>query len=157
MMASLSKEIEAYLKMMLEEEAGYLEIKRSFLSETFSCVPSQINYVLSTRFTLDQGYIVESRRGGGGYLRIRAIPLEGKSDLSKLKENLSDEIGLLDLERILGYLHEENMIEKEFMQLFNSLLGESVLSEVLVKKKTSEARSVLLKNLLARLALFSKS
>lgn len=157
MMASLSKEIETYLKMMLEEEAGYLEIKRSFLSETFSCVPSQINYVLSTRFTLDQGYIVESRRGGGGYLRIRAIPLEGKSDLSKLKENLSDEIGLLDLERILGYLHEENMIEKEFMQLFNSLLGESVLSEVLVKKKTSEARSVLLKNLLARLALFSKS
>lgn len=157
MMASLSKEIEAYLKMMLEEEAGYLEIKRSFLSETFSCVPSQINYVLSTRFTLDQGYIVESRRGGGGYLRIRAIPLEGKSDLSKLKENLSDEIGLLDLERILGYLHEENMIELEFMQLFNSLLGESVLSEVLVKKKTSEARSVLLKNLLARLALFSKS
>lgn len=156
-MASLSKEIEAYLKMLLEAEAGYLEIKRSFLSETFSCVPSQINYVLSTRFTLEQGYIVESRRGGGGYLRIRSIPLEDKNDLNTLKDNLNTEIGISELEGILHYLYEEQLIGKEFMQLFLSLLGENVLSEVLSKEKTSEVRALLLKNLLARLAFFNKA
>lgn len=156
-MASLSKEIEAYLKMLLEAEAGYLEIKRSFLSETFSCVPSQINYVLSTRFTLEQGYIVESRRGGGGYLRIRSIPLEDKNDLNTLKDNLNTEIGISELEGILHYLYEEKLIGKEFMQLFLSLLGENVLSEVLSKEKTSEVRALLLKNLLARLTFFNKA
>lgn len=156
-MASLSKEIEQYLKMMLAEEAGFLEIKRSFLSETFSCVPSQINYVLQTRFTLDQGYIVESRRGGGGYLRIRAVPIEDKSTLNAIKENLDEEISPSELEGILSYLYEEGLIGQEFMQIFNGLLGEQVLAELLLKNKTSEMRSLLLKNLLARLSLFSKS
>ena len=64
-MASLSKEIELYLKRRLaEQEAGMLEIQRSLLSEIFECVPSQINYVLATRFSLLDGYLVETRRGG---------------------------------------------------------------------------------------------
>ncbi|MGI6038048.1 MAG: CtsR family transcriptional regulator [Limnochordia bacterium] len=70
-MATLADAIERYLKRMLERAGeGVIEIRRVQLAEEFSCVPSQINYVLETRFTPEKGYIVESRRGGGGYIRI---------------------------------------------------------------------------------------
>ena len=81
-MSSLSKEIEQYLKELLSAaNSGVLEIQRNMLSEYFHCVPSQINYVLSTRFTPAQGYLVESRRGGGGYVRIVSLQLDDDDDL----------------------------------------------------------------------------
>ena len=55
------------------EEQGFAELQRASLAERFSCVPSQINYVISTRFSPEHGYVVESRRGGGGYIRIRRV------------------------------------------------------------------------------------
>ena len=70
-MGTLADEIERYIKKILEaSHDGIVELQRNELALQFSCVPSQINYVLSTRFTTEQGYIVESRRGGGGYVRI---------------------------------------------------------------------------------------
>lgn len=70
-MATLADHIEAYLKQILAGvSGGVLEIHRSDLAARFDCVPSQINYVLATRFTPDRGYVVETRRGGGGYIRI---------------------------------------------------------------------------------------
>ena len=55
------------------DSQGFAELRRSSLAEQFSCVPSQINYVISTRFSPERGYVVESRRGGGGYIRIRRV------------------------------------------------------------------------------------
>ena len=66
----LSDAIEQFIKTMLTQEAPEVELKRNELAEYFNCAPSQINYVLATRFTPDHGYIIESRRGGGGYIRI---------------------------------------------------------------------------------------
>ena len=66
----LSDIIEKMLMQMLEEEGGSLELKRNELAERIGCVPSQINYVITSRFTPERGYIIESRRGGGGYVRI---------------------------------------------------------------------------------------
>ena len=66
----LSDTIEQFIKTMLVEETQEIELKRNELAEYFNCAPSQINYVLSTRFTPDHGYIIESRRGGGGCIRI---------------------------------------------------------------------------------------
>lgn len=68
-MSALSDTIEAFIKSMLEED-DQAQLKRNQLAAEFQCAPSQINYVLSTRFTSQQGYIVESRRGGGGYIRV---------------------------------------------------------------------------------------
>ena len=77
-MGNLADSMEYYLKKLLALSAsGFLEIKRKELAVKFNCVPSQVNYVLATRFTLDQGYIVESRRGGKGYLRIRKVDTDG--------------------------------------------------------------------------------
>lgn len=66
---NLSNVIAEMILQMLDED-GYTEIQRNELAETLGCVPSQINYVISSRFTPEHGYIVESRRGGGGYIRI---------------------------------------------------------------------------------------
>jgi len=69
-MATLAERIEAHLKQLLAASNGIIEIQRRELARRFACVPSQINYVLETRFTPERGYRVESRRGGGGYIRI---------------------------------------------------------------------------------------
>lgn len=72
---SLSNNIARMILEMLEQD-GYTEIQRNELAQTLGCVPSQINYVISSRFTPEQGYIVESRRGGGGYIRISRVHMD---------------------------------------------------------------------------------
>lgn len=75
-MSNLANNIESYIKRLLEASPNAaIILQRKELAERFQCVPSQINYVLSTRFTPERGYLVESRRGGGGYLRIRRLDL----------------------------------------------------------------------------------
>ena len=65
--------IEEFIKELFEEDNDYIEIQRNDLAEHFNCVPSQINYVISTRFKPSQGYYVESKRGGGGHITIKKI------------------------------------------------------------------------------------
>lgn len=72
-MASLVEQIEKYLKKMLNNTNGQLRLQRNELAELFNCVPSQINYVLKTRFTIERGYLVESQRGGGGFIEIQEL------------------------------------------------------------------------------------
>lgn len=74
-MARISDLVEVLIKRMIEENDGMVEITRSELADQVNCVPSQITYVLSTRFNCGQGYLVESRRGGGGMIRIRRVAL----------------------------------------------------------------------------------
>lgn len=152
-MASLSKEIEGYLKALLaEQEAGMLEIQRSLLSEIFSCVPSQINYVLQTRFTPQNGYLVETRRGGGGYVRIVHIPIENNDDLQSLLEMVGSELGEGDGERIVTRLAEQRVISATGATLIKALLKDRVMR--LPKEMTpQELRAHLLTNLLANLSI----
>ncbi|MDO5714184.1 MAG: CtsR family transcriptional regulator [Tissierellia bacterium] len=110
-MARLSNIIEQYINSLLEEQGGTVIIQRNVLAEHFSCAPSQINYVLTTRFTPYKGYFVESRRGGGGYIRILQVEVgEAEELLPMLLEEVGDSItshkardiiiSLLDLEKI---------------------------------------------------------
>ena len=89
-LARLTNSIAEFLMEMLDEEGGMLEIQRNNIAEKFACAPSQINYVLTTRFTPYKGYYVESRRGGGGFIRIVRVQI---TDSDKLKYILEDEIG----------------------------------------------------------------
>ena len=78
----LSDEIAAYIYGILEQaEDGSAELQRNELAEKLGCVPSQINYVLTSRFTPEQGFVVESRRGGGGYIRIHRIRFDRRASL----------------------------------------------------------------------------
>ena len=86
----LSDSIETFIKALLAEDEQSVELKRNELAEYFGCAPSQINYVLATRFTLDDGYVIESRRGGGGYIRI--VRVMG-SDQQQLMYLINERIG----------------------------------------------------------------
>lgn len=85
MRKSLADKIEQYLKVLIERsDVNQIEIQRAELAETFSCVPSQVTYVISTRFTEREGYLTESRRGGKGYVRITRC--EGSDQLTSLED-----------------------------------------------------------------------
>lgn len=92
-MASLSDYIESYLKLLLSSVTDeWVEIRRCDLAERFRCAPSQISYVLATRFTIERGYAVESRRGGAGYIRIFRLAAPGNDAVELVRETVGDSI-----------------------------------------------------------------
>ena len=111
-MRSISDIIEGYLKAIIEEEKnGVIEIKRSEIAEKFECVPSQINYVINTRFTLERGYAVESKRGGGGYIRIFRVQANTKKDLiDHILSQLDSEVSQTMALDVVYWLLEEEVI-----------------------------------------------
>lgn len=137
----LADEIERYLKEMLAKAKGSIEVQRSMLAQLFTCVPSQINYVLETRFTPVQGYFVESRRGGKGYVRIVKI-LSFKTDslqylLEKLEENpLSPQ----EAEGLLGYLQEEGFLTRREMLLLKAVIEQATCLVSMLSEKELRAR-----------------
>ena len=107
----ISDKIEAFITELMKEESEYLELQRNELASIFNCVPSQINYVIATRFNRDRGYVVESRRGGGGYVRIRRIDNKGSI--------------LLDIHSAIG----DTLSENEVNSYVSRLLGMNIINE----------------------------
>ena len=106
--------IEEYiLKKLSEEQAGSVELKRTELAGEVSCAPSQISYVLSTRFTYDKGFIVESRRGLGGYIKITIIRdknLEKKLLYEDMLKDISAETPFAEVKSMMDYLLEQKLV-----------------------------------------------
>ena len=100
---------QAILDMMAESESGAAEIKRNEFANNLGCVPSQINYVLSSRFTPENGYIVESRRGGG-YIKISRINLGRSGTIMHIVNSIGREISFNSARIILEHLHEQGLI-----------------------------------------------
>jgi transcriptional regulator CtsR len=128
-MSSISDIIENYLKKILNESAsGVIEIKRSELADIFQCVPSQINYVISTRFTIEKGYMVESKRGGGGYIRIRKVRLKTRQKyFEDLLEKIGDSIPQLPAEHVIARLLEDHLMTKREALLMQRLISRETL------------------------------
>lgn len=92
-MRSLADRIESYLKVLIERSDNEeVEIQRIELAETFRCAPSQITYVLGTRFTLDEGFITESKRGGRGFIKIRKIQRRDETDRPGIAQTQAENI-----------------------------------------------------------------
>ena len=107
----LSDSIETFIKTLLAEDEPEVELKRNELAEYFGCAPSQINYVLATRFSPDHGYLIESRRGGGGYIRIVRIVQSGAQQLMYLiNERIGDAIGEEEASRLVQQLTEQKLV-----------------------------------------------
>lgn len=122
--------IEKYLHRLIEQsEQKLVEIQRNELAEKFNCAPSQINYVLATRFTIERGYMVESRRGGGGYVRIVKVPLNADElDLVNEVVNLvGDRISERSATAILARLLEEQVIAPREAALVKAAISRNVL------------------------------
>ena len=86
----MSDLIAGFIQSALDDANGVLELQRSDLAQQFGCVPSQINYVMSTRFSPERGYIVESRRGGGGYIRITRVRVDRQTLLMHVINSIGD-------------------------------------------------------------------
>lgn len=115
----ISDAIEKMLIRMLAEEGGHLELRRNELAEQLGCVPSQINYVITSRFTPEKGYVIESRRGGGGYVRITRKMIHNDEYLMHLFCSVGDAI---DVKTASLYIIE--LIERELVsQREGKMLG----------------------------------
>ncbi|MGX6993646.1 hypothetical protein CBF34_09455 [Vagococcus penaei] len=120
---NMSDMIESYLKKILEA-SDQIEIRRSEIAERFECVPSQINYVINTRFTIPKGYKVESKRGGGGYIRIFKIELLANSDdLTDFTTLVGSELTESDARALLDQLAIHEWISPREKQIFSVLLN----------------------------------
>lgn len=120
-MRSLSDFIEKHiLELLNESQKDYIELQRRQLAETFRCVPSQINYVLQTRFTPERGFIVESRRGGGGYIRI--VRLYEEPDWELVKAKLKTRVKRDEVQPILNLLVEEEIIQPDEARLIDLII-----------------------------------
>jgi len=128
-MNNISDLIERYLKKMLEESIqDFIDVQRNELANRFNCVPSQINYVLTTRFSTGRGYIVESRRGGGGFIRIVKVPLDQRVDLIlDLSSMIGDSISQNDAAGLIRRLLEEELITNREARLMLSAMDGSIL------------------------------
>jgi transcriptional regulator CtsR len=146
--------IEQYIKHVLQNSPDQVvEIGRNDLAEKFQCVPSQINYVIATRFTLEKGYLVESKRGGGGFIRIQRIklPTHGKI-VDHLMSSLSERVDQETAEGLIEQLAEAKLItEREAKMLKAATHRDSIPLRLPVR---DEVRAKVLKAML--IALLSK-
>jgi transcriptional regulator CtsR len=127
----ISDLIAQFLQEELQEaDGGVLEVQRSDLAQRFNCVPSQINYVMSTRFSPEHGYIVESRRGGNGYIRITRVQVDRETLLMHVINELGDSLDLPSARAILGNLVQSGALEEDVGRTLLICVGDRGLDQV---------------------------
>ena len=124
----MSDIIEEFIKNLLNETDGVIEIRRNELADYFNCVPSQINYVISTRFGPDQGYYVESKRGGGGCIKIRKINITKSNYLMHIITNIGDKISSNEVDIFVNNFLNYKIISEKDARLLKAATSDNVLS-----------------------------
>ena len=130
----ISDIIAGFIQQELDQAGGALELQRSDLAQRFNCVPSQINYVMSTRFSPERGYIVESRRGGNGYIRITRVRVDRQTLLMHVINTLGNRVDLSSARAILSNLVQSGALDE--------MLGRSLLAAVSDKALLSVPREL---------------
>ena len=149
----LSDSIESFIKTMLSEESTEVELKRNELAEYFKCAPSQINYVLATRFSPDHGYLTESRRGGGGYIRIVRVVESGSQRLMYLiNERIGDSIGEEECLRLISQLKEQRIVTADEAALMAASISTRSLAVPIPDTMKGTLRARMMKNMLMTIA-----
>lgn len=141
-MRNISDIIEQYLKQVIDlSNNNVIEIKRNEIADRFDCVPSQINYVINTRFTLERGFVVESKRGGGGYIRIIKVKLHDDIDIiDQMLHMIDHSVAQGNAESMIIRLLEEGIITGREAKLMLSVLDRSVLSMDIPSRDELRAR-----------------
>lgn len=144
----LSNIIEEFIKEMLSESRE-IELQRNELANRFNCVPSQINYVISTRFSPERGYSVESRRGGGGYIKITRTAPENESYILHIINSIGDSIPASSSTAILETLYNYGLITHKEAKIIMAALSDS--SIIIPRPQRDIVRAKMLKNILVNL------
>lgn len=124
----ISDVIEEFIKSLFNEDDEYVEIQRNDLAEQFNCVPSQINYVISTRFKPSQGYYVESKRGGGGSIKIKKVNLKNSNYLMHIITSIGDTITANEVDIFISNFLSYNIINPTEAKLLKVATSDNVLS-----------------------------
>ncbi len=152
-MARLSDIIESFIKEMIEDMDGAVEIQRNELANRFNCVPSQINYVISTRFSTDKGYYVESRRGGGGYISIKRLSAGSVGEyLMHIITSIGDKLSQHTCEIFIQNFVDYEIINEQEAGLMKAATSDKALVAVSPEFR-DEIRMTILKNMLMSLVI----
>lgn len=143
----MSDMIAGFINEVLEDANGCAELQRAELASRFGCVPSQINYVISTRFSPEHGYLVESRRGGGGYIRITRVRLDRDRMLMHTVNSIGDEIDFHTSRAFLSNLLGAGVLDAPTARLMLAAVSENALRVMPVQQRDG-ARASILKHML---------
>ena len=143
----ISDMIAEFIQRALQASDGIYELQRCELAEQFGCVPSQINYVISTRFSPEHGYIVDSRRGGGGYIRIQRVNAGRLMLLMHTINSVGDEIDAASVAAILGNLENAGALSPDRVRLIAAALSIRSIAAVPSEIK-AKTRAAILKQML---------
>jgi len=146
----ISDMIALFIHETLEGRDGFCELQRTELAQRFSCVPSQINYVITTRFSPEHGYFVESRRGGGGYIRIRRIQTCPTHLLMHTVNAVGERIDLQTVKALLSNLRGAGLIDQTVANLIAAAVGENALRGLPHEIRNS-TRASIFKQMLAQI------
>ena len=144
----ISDMIEEFIKDLFEEEDS-IEIQRNDLAEHFNCVPSQINYVIATRFKPSQGYYVESKRGGGGHIKIRKVNITKSNYFMHIINSIEDSLSSQEVDIFISNFLSYQMISQIEAKLLKVATSDNVLS--LPQPTRDEIRAKIFKNMLINL------
>ena len=144
----ISNIIEKFIKEMLEENRE-IELQRNELANRFNCVPSQINYVISTRFSPERGYSVESRRGGGGYIRITRTAPSGDSYIINAINLIGDTISYTNASSLIEDMYRLGIINQREVKIILAAISDNTIP--VIQSQKGIVRAKILKNILVNL------
>lgn len=145
----LSEVIEEYIKALMGDSDEFVEFGRNELAEYFNCVPSQINYVISTRFSPERGYYVESKRGGGGNIKIKRVDITKDRYIMHLINSIETSLSQQEAEIIIKNLQGYSIIDAKTAKLLKVTTSDKVLG--LPKEYRDDVRTRIFKNILINL------
>jgi len=149
----LSDSIEHFIKDLWTENETEVELKRNELAEYFGCAPSQINYVLATRFSPDHGYVTESRRGGGGYIRIvRVVESPGQRLMYLVNDRIGETLNEEECTRLISQLKEQRVVSADEAALMAAAVSSRALSVPAPGTMKDTLRARMMKSMLMTLA-----
>lgn len=143
----ISDSVANYILELLETYHGSAEIQRNELAGMLGCVPSQINYVITSRFTPEQGYIVESRRGGGGYIRITRITMNQKDSVMHVVNSIGQTLDSATARVMLTNMMQGGILSKEQARLIHAATADRVYASV-PQENRDTLRAAVFKNML---------
>ena len=146
----MSDLVAQYILEMMETQNGIAEIQRNELAGNLGCVPSQINYVITSRFTPEQGYVVESRRGGGGYIRISRVKMDRGTALMHIINSVGNTLDKATAEAMLNNMLSRQMLEMQSAKIIASALSDRTLKHI-EQERRDLIRADLFKNMLLTL------
>ncbi len=143
----ISDSVANYILELLNQAGGIAEIQRNELASFLGCVPSQINYVLTSRFTPEQGYLVESRRGGGGYIRITRLQLSTADMIMHIVNGVGESLDSATARAMLGNMVERGVLDRTSAELIGAAVSEQSLAAV-PRELRDAVRAMIYKNML---------